>query len=377
VDNLLEKKIMQRIGSEGPITFERFMEMCLYDPELGYYCSGALAIGKSGDFYTSPHLHPVFGSMLGKQISEMWEFMGRPEVFTVLEVGGGEGHICRDMLSHLSGSDFYRCLRYIIVEINPAMEVRQRELLSDFAEKVQWVRGMSDAGPASGTVRGCIFSNELLDAFPVHLVEMQDELREVHVKVEGGQLGFDSLPLSRPDIGEYFSDFGVSLGRGYRTEVNLRIRDWLKEAGRILREGFVLTIDYGYTSRDYFSEDRDRGTLLCYYHHQANEDPLKHIGLQDITCHVNFSALKKWGDPLGLTTIGLASQGSFLIAAGIDEEIRKLSESPGDYQFELARIKKLILPQGMGESHMVMAQYKGEGSPVLRGFSMRNQMRYL
>ncbi|MGC2063929.1 MAG: SAM-dependent methyltransferase [Thermodesulfovibrionales bacterium] len=371
----LEQKIIRRIKAEGRITFEQFMEMALYDPEFGYYRSPDLVIGKGGDFYTSAHLHPVFGGMVGKQIMEMWEFTGRPDLFAIIEVGGGEGHICLDMLLYLQGSPFFDALRYIIVEINPAMQQRQKALLSSLpGNKVQWVASLQEIGPVGC---GCVFSNELLDAFPVHLVEMGKELREIYIAVRGETLVEEPGPLSSKVVAEHFDGMKVCLDRGYRTEANIRIRDWLVDVSRILNEGFVLTIDYGYLGRDYYSEDRNRGTLICYHQHQANEDPLCNIGMQDITCHVNFSAVKIWGEEVGLRTVGLSSQGAFLVSLGIDEEIQKLSVTSEDYLFELARIKKLIMPQGMGDSHMVMLQYKGPGEPALRGFSLRNQMKYL
>lgn len=378
MENPLKQKIIRRIKAEGRISFEQFMEMALYDPEFGYYRSPDLVIGKGGDFYTSAHLHPVFGGMVGRQIMEMWEFSGRPDRFAIIEVGGGEGHICRDMLTYLQGSPFFDALRYSIVEINPAMQQKQKALLGSpggvAGNKVQWVSSLADIGPVGC---GCVFSNELLDAFPVHLVEMADELREIYITVRGETLIEEPGPLSSGTVADYFDGMKVCLERGYRTEANIRIRDWLRDVSRVLNEGFVLTIDYGYLARDFYSEDRNRGTLICYYRHQANEDPLSHIGMQDITCHVNFSAVNTWGEEAGLKTIGLSSQGAFLVSLGIDEEIQRLSETSEDYPFELARIKKLIVPQGLGDSHMVMVQYKGTGKPALRGFSLRNQMKYL
>jgi SAM-dependent MidA family methyltransferase len=373
----LEQKIIRRIKAGGRMTFEQFMALSLYDPEFGYYRSPELVIGKGGDFYTSAHLHPVFGGLIGKQIREMWEYSGSPDQFTIVEVGGGEGHICRDMLMYLENSPFFNALRYVIVEINPAMQEKQQKLLGSFCNKVRWAPSLADVGPVGC---GCIFSNELLDAFPVHLVTMEEELREIYISLQGDTLTEEAGPVSSPEIAAFFDDAKIRLDRGYRTEVNLGIRDWLKDVDTVLEKGFVLTIDYGYHARDYYSEDRNRGTLICYHQHRIIEDPFQHIGLQDITCHVNFSAVRKWGEELGLRTIGWSSQGAFLVSLGIDEEIQKLAAESDDYLFELGRIKKLIMPQGMGDSHMVMVQYKGAGepgTPNLRGFSLRNQMRHL
>jgi SAM-dependent MidA family methyltransferase len=229
----------------------------------------------------------------------------------------------------------------------------------------------------AGTIRGCIFSNELLDAFPVHLVRMEDQLREIYVTYNGISLIEQEGDLSSDAIPRYFRDAGIELEKGYTTEVNLRIHDWLLDIGAVLAKGFVFTIDYGHPAEEYYSEERNRGTLLCYHRHGFNEDPYENIGEQDMTSHVNFSSVKRWGEEAGLRTLGYCSQGSFLLSMGIDQEIAKLAETSTDYLIELGRIKKLFLPQGMGDSHKVLIQYKGSELPKLQGFSMRNQLRFL
>lgn len=371
--NQLRRKIIEKIGNEGPITFEKFMEMALYDPDFGYYASGRAGIGREGDFYTSAYLHPVFGAMIGRQLEEMWQFMGRPDDFQVVEMGAGAGYLCKDILDGLKDREFYGPLKYDIIELNPSMKSRQAEMLGEHRGKVRWVRSLAQV---SG-MRGCLLSNELLDAFPVHIVSMEEGLGELYVAAAETGLKEIRGPLSNESIVKYFSDFSIELEKGCVTEVNLRIRDWLRKVGASLDEGFVLTIDYGYTTREYYSEERNRGTLMCYSGHRTSEDPLRNIGEQDITAHVNFSSLSKWGEEEGLRTIGFCGQGAYLVSLGIDEEISRLAGHSKDYLFELARIKKLIMPQGMGESHMVMVQYKGGGIPELRGFKLRNRMRYL
>jgi len=380
--NPLEQKIVERIIKEGPISFESFMDMALYDPEFGYYVSRGQRVGREGDFYTSSHLHAMFGAMVGKQIVEMWELMDSPEEFTIIEMGAGEGYVCKDTLDFLkrAGSEeqrslgsFYQSLRYVIVERNKLQKQRQQERLLEYKEKIAWIADIREAG----TISGCIFSNELLDAFPVHLVRMEDQLREIYVSHNGAGFTEQTGDLSSDAIAGYFSDAGIELERGCTTEVNLRIRDWLLDIGAVLEKGFVFTIDYGHPAEEYYSEDRNRGTLLCYHNHEFNEDPYKNIGDQDMTSHVNFSSVKLWGEETGLRALGYCSQGTFLLAMGIDQEIAKLAEASADYLFEVSRIKKLILPQGMGESHKVLIQYKGRELPRLQGFSIRNQLRFL
>ncbi len=365
----LEQRIIKKIKKEGPITFETFMEMALYEPGLGYYASDRTVIGRTGDFYTSSHLHSAFGAMIGKQLEEMWDVIDRPADFYIVEIGAGAGYMCKDILDYLNKKSFSP-LAYIIVEPNPFMKEKQVRLLERYSYKVKWISSLKELG----NIRGCIISNELLDAFPIHLVEMEDKLKEVYVSVVNSLLVEIKGDLSTDVITDYFNEFSIELTMGHRTEVNLRIKDWLWSINESLSEGFVLTIDYGYPAQEYYSEDRKRGTLLCYYRHHINEDPYQNIGEQDITAHINFSSVKKWGEGLGLKTLGFCQQGVFFIALGIDELINELYENSPDYLFEVAKIKGLILPGTMGESHKVIVQYKGEGFPELRGFSMKNQI---
>jgi SAM-dependent MidA family methyltransferase len=366
--NSFGQKIIKEIQRIGFISFETFMKMALYEPELGYYTSQKTRIGREGDFYTSSHLHPVYGAMIGKQIEEMWEIMKRPSDFHVIEMGAGAGYLCKDMLDYVKSKKMFDSLNYIIVEFNPVMIENQKNLLSDFSHKVKWVSSLKKLN----SIKGCILSNELLDSFPVHLIEMEDEIKEVFVSVKGEEL-IEIKEKPSDEISNYLKEFSIELIKGYRTEINLKIKEWLKEINTVLKEGFIFTIDYGYPARDYYSEDRNRGTLLCYHRHQVNEDPYQNIGEQDITAHVNFSSVKKWGEELGLKTLGFCPQGTFLIALGIDEIINELYKDSPDYLFEVAKIKRLIFPGTMGETHKMMIQYKGDGYPELRGFSIKNQ----
>jgi len=367
--NQLEKKILEKINNEGPITFEAFMDISLYEPGLGYYASEKIEIGKAGDYYTSQHLHPIFGALLGRQLEEMWEIMGKPSVFYAVEPGAGTGHLCMDLLNYLSKSAFFHSLRYVIVEPHPFMREKQQKLLNNFSDKIKWISSLRELG----NIAGCILSNELLDAFPVHLVEMEDTLKEIYITEENGRLKERKGDLSTPALSGYLEEFSLSLAPGYRTEINLRIKDWLRSVSDILSKGFIITIDYGHTTQEYYSEERNRGTLMCYSRHQVNEDPYIHIGEQDMTAHVNFSSVKKWGEECGFRTIGFCQQGSYLVSLGIDKMIGELYKSSKDYLFEVAKIKRLILPGTLGETHNVLIQYKGTDTPILHGFTIRNQ----
>lgn len=371
--NSLEQKIRQRIMAEGPITFEAFMEMALYEPDLGYYASPHIEIGRAGDFYTSQHLHPAFGAMLGKQLEEMWEIMGSPPDFCAVEAGAGAGLLCLDIMDYLKQRAIFRSFSYRIVELNPFLREKQQKLLQHYRDSVAWVSSLNELR----NLKACILSNELLDAFPVHLVEMGDALQEVYVDTDGEHFKEIKGPPSTSAIADYFHTFSVHLPRGYRTEVNLRIRDWLHSAADMLSEGFILTIDYGYPARDYYSDERNRGTLLCYHRHQLSEDPYRNVGEQDITAHVNYSSLQKWGEERDIKTVGFCRQGTYLISLGIDQILNELYANSPDYLFEAAKIKRLIFPGTLGESHKVLIQYRGNGNPELKGFAMKNQAQTL
>ncbi len=369
LNNPLEQKIIEKIKEEGPITFKTFMEMALYETGLGYYASEKTEIGRGGDFYTSQHLHHAFGTMIGKQLEEMWETMERPADFCAVEPGAGAALMCKDIMNFLDTRDIFNSFTYTIVEPNPFMQHKQKKLLEGYLDKVKWATSLNGLG----NIKGCILSNELLDAFPVHLIGMDDELREIYITVDNENITEINGPLSTTALAAYLNEFSIELPEGYRTEINLRIKDWLRSVNEVLTEGFILTIDYGHPASDYYSEDRNRGTLLCYYKHQLNENPYQNIGEQDITAHINFSSVKKWGEEFGFKTLGFCQQGTYLVSLGIDEVINELYANSPDYLFEVARIKKLIFPGTIGETHKVMIQYKGSRNPVLKGFSMRNQ----
>ncbi len=366
----LDAAIRREIAARGPVTFERFMEMALYEPSLGYYASASAEIGCAGDFYTSPHLHPIFGAMIGRQVQECWEAMGRPEHFDIVEAGAGRGYLCHDTLKYLQGREIFDALTYAIVELNPTMASRQRELLGPLGAKVRWAASIRELGG----IRGAVISNELIDAFPVHAVTWREGgLREIHVTVEDGRLTEVELPPSTPRLTEHLDEFGITLPEGYRTEINLRAKGWLGEVSEALTEGFVLTIDYGHTGRAYYDEERSRGTLMCYHEHQINEDPYINIGRQDITSHVDFSALARWGRALELRTLGYTRQGLYLLSLGLDEAIIELYGGSPDYQTEAAKVLGLVMPGAMGDSHKVLLQARGIGAEAaFRGFKLRN-----
>lgn len=367
--NILEQKIKEKINKEGPIKFAKFMEMSLYEAGLGYYTSEQTYIGKAGDFYTSQHVHQIFGTMIGRQIEEMWRIMEKPSEFFIIESGAGMGYMCKDIMDYLNKRNILEAFTYLIIEINPSLYEKQKKLLACYDDKVKWLQSIIEING----IKGCVVSNELLDSFPVHIIVMEDELKEIYVGFQDNE--FKEIPTAPVDesLINYINEFSIDIQKGYRTEINLKIKEWLMALTKTISEGFIITIDYGYSTRDYYSEERNRGTLLCYHKHQLSENPYENIGKQDITAHINFSSVKKWGEELGFKTLGFCQQGTYLVSLGIDELIREIFQQSNDYLFEIAKIKRLILPGTIGETHKVMIQYKGDKEPSLRGFMIRNQ----
>ncbi len=405
--------ICQRIA-ESPhrrITFAEYMDLVLYHRQQGYYATNQVNIGVRGDFFTSPHLGADFGELLAEQFVEMWEFLGRPARFQLVEMGAGQGLLAADVLRYLHRHylDFFKVLEYIIVEKAPALIAEQRQILARLSSaggNVRWCRW--EEIPAD-SVTGCLFSNELVDALPVHLIAIEDgRLREVYVTVATGNSSLDHphpQPLSHegrgeqegggeslfaevtgevstPEISEYFERVGIEFPGGayedgYRTEVNLAALEWMGAVASRLRRGYVLTVDYGYSAERYYSPRRRGGTLLCYYRHSHHDNPYIYVGRQDITAHVDFTALQCQGVLCGLEPVGFTKQELFLMALGLGERIAAVTAAQTQNLGELLRrrdaLHLLVNPMGLG-GFGVLLQCKGlsedERGRVLKGLSV-------
>jgi SAM-dependent MidA family methyltransferase len=368
----LRRFILSKITEGGPVSFSQFMEWCLFHPVLGYYSSGGARIGKEGDFYTASSVHPLFGQMIAKQLLQMAEIL-RGETFDVVEMGGGRGFLCKDILDWAvkKAPPFYRSLRYYLVETSPHFLAEQKRRLFEHGEegKVFWI----DSGLPGGERRfeGCFLSNELIDAFPVHRVIFdQDRLKEVFVTQRDGQFVEQLGELSDSRISHYFQWMGISLQEGQKAEVSLGALEWMEEVSRSLKRGFVLTIDYGFTADELYSFHRREGTLLCYFRHRISENPYEKLGKQDMTSHVNFTSLIQKGEEVGLRFTGLVPQYRFLIGLGLLQEIESLGNEMSELEAMKLRLsmKHLIEPEaGMGETFKVLIQHKGIERPELDG----------
>ena len=358
----LAEIVIERIRSEGPISFHDFMEMSLYHPEYGYYSTSRDKIGKEGDFYTSPCVSSLFGEMIARQLEEMWYWLGK-QPFSVVEYGAGTGLLCKDILQGLRrNKELYVDLHYHIIERSGAMRDEQRRLPLP-PDKVSWYEDIADIP----SVTGCILSNELIDNFAVHQVVMQDELMEVFVDHDKGFI--ECLrPASRP-LKDYFRELRVVLPKGFRTEVNLEAIHWITRISGALKKGFVLTIDYGFPSQTLYDGRRNKGTLVCYHRHMINYSPYINIGEQDITTHINFSALCHWGLTNGLQLGGYTKQSHFLQGLGLAAHLKNLEEKGEMQQWtseeKLSLIRTLLMD--MGQKFNVLIQYKGLQKPLLSG----------
>ena len=362
----LEAFLHRRIAAAGGITFAEFMEHCLYHPDYGYYMTPRHRIGKEGDFFTSSSVHALFGRLVARQLRQCLELLGGA-VPTVAEQGAGEGHLALDVLDGLreQAPELYRSLRYRIVELSPDNRRRQAELLAAHGGVVEWCALEDLAG-----MEGVFFSNELVDAFPVHLVEKASgALREVYVVAAGDGFGEELRPPSTAALDEHFQWLGVAPCEGNRAEVNLAAPHWLRRVAGLLKRGFVLTIDYGYPAAELYAPFRRNGTLMAYHRHQTSEDPYRLVGEQDLTAHIDFTSLQQAGAESDLDTLFFGEQYRFLMSLGFVEEMLALQVRETDPQRALAlrmTLKNLILPDGgMGETFKVLVQGKGIGTPEL------------
>ena len=368
--------ISSEITRNGPIPFVRFMELALYHPQYGYYMRQSDSveherIGWSGDFYTSSDVHPILGRAIAAQARQMDEVLGCPAPFTIVEMGAGKGLLARDCLAaiHEDQDDFASRVRYVLIERSPVMQNLQRQNLALWLGKpglVTWMDGLDRLAPQS--VTGLLFSNELIDAFPVHRVQVKDgRTTELYVDYRDGRFVECLKPLSTAALVHYLQCLNIVWPEGYRTEVNLLAMDWIEQVGRRMDRGFALTVDYGHTAQDLYRTDRKDGTFLCYFEQQTNEDPFIRVGEQDMTAHVNFSSLASVGEAQGLYVTGFTNQMSFLMGLGAEEMIGRLE--PESLAFRAAI--HLLKPNGMGSTFKVLIQHKGIDRPQLDGLKFK------
>jgi SAM-dependent MidA family methyltransferase len=358
------------------MTFERYMGLCLYHPEFGYYTRGRERTGVAGDYFTSSDLHPVFARLVARQSAEMWNAMGQPRPFTWVEMGAGRGFFAVDFLrwSMAALPEFSAALDYIAIEPGAAQRQRIEARLASvgLGRKVRLLSTLEELTK----VTGCFFSNELVDAFPVSVVTRAGgHLKEIYVVAEGDKLGEKPGPISDSAVAAYVARYAPELEEGQRVEVNRLAQQWIHTVAQKLTRGYVTTIDYGDVAHRLYTSDRPRGTLLSYRRHTAGEDFFSTPGQADLTAHVNFSALIDEGNAAGLEFAGLTTQEKFLLALGEANQFADAYD-PGQSEVEMLqarlKLKTLISPEGMGNIFKVLVQQRGVAQTGLTGWRLQS-----
>jgi SAM-dependent MidA family methyltransferase len=366
----LVARIRQELADgDGGMDFARFMELALYAPGLGYYSAGARKFGAAGDFVTAPEISPLFGGCVARQCGQVLAALAGGDI---LEAGAGSGALAADVLAQL---DRDGCLpgHYFILELSAELRQRQRQTLQQrtphLIDRVQWL----DELPAAG-FRGVILGNEILDAMPVQRFRLADQdLQLAHVVWARERFAWQWRSAT-PEIKACLTARlqGLDLASGYTSEWNRQAEAWVGTVARRLAAGMLLLIDYGFPRREFYHPQRDQGTLMCHYRHRAHDDPLILIGLQDITAHVDFTAMAEAGHEAGLSVQGYTHQAAFLLSTGLEEFLAQAADPLQAAQ----QAKKLTLPSEMGELFKVIALTRGVAGPLL-GFRMIDQRRKL
>ena len=369
----LERSLIGHIAKYGPVTFESFMNFVLYDNDQGYYptrrrTSDSKPIGTDGDYFTSPTTHPVFGALLALQLREMWLLLDSPSEFTIVEMGAGDGTLRSDILEYVQQElpDFAQTIQYVATDLVPPSNVN----------------GVIDNSCLPVDVVGCIISNELLDAYPFNRFIVQDGVvKEIFVDYQGGEFVDSIGEVSEPEITARVDPFLHSLTEGYKGEVNLRLAYWSDSVSAALQRGYVITIDYGYDRPDLYEPSRPSGSMRCYYQHTLSQDPLRRIGKQDITSHVDFTAVDHTLMVNRIKRVGKLSQRQFLFNLGLkdfsdDITLRSLAKelSREDSQENLAGIEALIDAEGLGKFKVVVHSKSIDQAHRITGITGRKSL---
>jgi SAM-dependent MidA family methyltransferase len=352
-----ETEIRARIGVHGRITFAEFMELALYHPTGGYYTSGS-PVGASGDYYTSPSAHPAFGAALAVMLRNMWEALERPSPFHVIEMGAGDGLLARDITAFIPAlsPQLVQDLHYVALDRTSPIPNR--------APDTTTTNRVAATGAPLRNIVGCILSNELIDAFPVALFEVRDGIpKEIYITLQDGELREVLDDPNTPELIQAIAGLDHKLPGGYRGEVNLGMATWIDEASQALDRGFVVTIDYGHAGADPYPPRRADGTLRTHRNHTAGNNPLRHVGEQDITTHVDFAALDRLGTESGLSGIGIVSQADLLGALGINRwlySLRRMELAQPDLDANMMAMRDIIRPGGLGDFGILVQQKNTE-----------------
>ncbi|HEV2863807.1 MAG TPA: SAM-dependent methyltransferase [Pyrinomonadaceae bacterium] len=357
----LAERLRERVRLGGPLSFREWMSAALYDEREGYYRRGVERWGRAGDYRTSPEVSPLFAATFARYFAALHEELGRPDSLLLVEAGGGAGHFARVLLSTLERDrpEVFGKTLYVFDEVSERSRQHAALLLAPFADRVEF-RALEDVTGAS-----VVFSNELLDALPVHRVKMSaGVLRELFVGLDGeGNFIWAESEPSTPRLAEHFARAGRELAEGQEAEVNLDAEDWIARAARAAATGgYVVTVDYGAEATElYRAPERGQGTLRAFRRHAFVEDVLSDPGEHDLTTTVDWTQIKNAGERAGLRTLLLERQDSFLLRAGLLEQLERETALAAD-EAEVARLRlgarEMILPGRMASSFQVLVQKK-------------------
>lgn len=366
-DKKLEEKIITEItqSANQAISFHQFMDMCLYHSEVGYYVNRRLKIGKDGDFYTSSSIGSIMGEMLASYFAKtIKERFVHHRIIQIVEWGGGTGQLAKHMLDEMREvfPEIYDRIQYISVEESEYHAELQRDRLSEHEAYVQWMSSEEwfTQGNRVGTI---IYSNELLDAFPVHrILYKKTRYYELYVEWNEKNKHFEEKPflITEGPLLQYLDEEGITLVEGQKAEINLQAGKWVERVGKWLKEGILVTIDYGDQAEEIYAAHRLNGTLMCYRNHQAYDNPYIHVGEQDITAHVNFSSCIRSGLNAGFKEWSLVDQKTFLIQAGVMDKLQnhEVSDPFHPTAKKNRAIRQILLSDQMSELFKVLVQKK-------------------
>ena len=380
----LREKIVAEIRERGPIPFSRYMELCLYDSDLGYYSRNVEQFGRAGDFYTSSDVHAVFGRLLARQFEEMWRVLGHPGEIEILELGPGRGLFAQDVLdwSEKKFPRFFEALRYSLIERSVSLRERlQVTLRRHFASgKASMPERLKPEGPLLGRVLApevplIVFANEFFDALPVEILSSQGSL---YISERDGAFIETWAPASDEEL-SFLDRYSVHPEAEERVESPLLAQDYMLAIAGAVWRGFVIAIDYGYTRQEQIA-GRHRGTLTTYRQHSASANPYEAPGEQDITAHVNFTALAAVAERDGMLVQPLITQFQLLMEIGENNQFADAFEDtrlPQERAKVGLQLKHLVTPAGMGETFQVLVCSRGlkpEQTAGLRGLSFKSRL---
>lgn len=361
--------IRAEIERDGPITFARFMQRALYEPNLGYYATSATRPTRTGDFLTAPELHPLFGHALARQVHQAWQLLGEPDAFVVREYGAGSGALVLSLLDGLSrmNAKSLEHIRYQPVELPEQLAITGHSLAT------AGYGGVLEE-PA-GSFVGCVLANEFLDALPVHrVVRRQNELRELLVDWRDGSFVETEGDLSSAALASWFADGDIELADGQIAEVSLELFHWMAAMAADLERGYAFIFDYGAQPRELYGARRAAGTLRAFRGHHVSSDPYSGVGEQDLTAHVDMAALRRAALAAGMEPLGVTTQAEFLMGCGLEELVAaEQAALPDEWPPRLllrAAVARLIDPRQMG-GYAAVALGRNVPAAELRGLSYR------